>query len=429
MAQTEHPNLLRMLRVLIIGLVVVIVVLGFVLVIEAVVQSRLTHSMEQVDALANSTDTCVTCHRETTPGIVEQYSRSTMAAAEVTCRNCHEVEQDYPGAVSHEDTYVLNSPTPARCEICHTQEVTQFYQSRHALPAYVAMTGTDVLDEQHLAMYQTISEVEFGPEQTRNALYDIEGLAITRFACESCHNIGKPQGDGSAGQCQKCHLRHEFTLEQARKPETCNACHIGPDHPQWEIYQESPHGIAYATSGESWNWEADAGTLTVNDFPAPTCATCHFSGFGTASTTHDVGDRLTWYLFAPTSTRRNDWEDNLAQMQGVCQTCHNQTFIDTFYADADKGTEAINALVAQSNDIKGSLSEAGLLTDPPFDQSFDFVHFEHWHHWGRTAKFGMWMQGPDYTQWHGVYEMLSDLTEMHEIAEQMLDEAEAEAAK
>src|SRR5690606_39470413 len=93
----------------------------------------------------------------------------------------------------------------------------------------------------------------------RNALYHIEGPEITRFACESCHNVGRPAPDGSIGQCQKCHLRHEFSREQARKPETCNACHIGPDHPQWEIYQESPHGIAYATMGHTWNWEAAAG--------------------------------------------------------------------------------------------------------------------------------------------------------------------------
>src|SRR5262249_48964882 len=82
-------------------------------------------------------------------------------------------------------------------------------------------------------------------------------------------------------------------------PETCNACHIGPDHPQWEIYTESPHGIAYHTGGDRWHWDAKPGTLTVGDFPAPTCAICHMSGFGSQGTTHDVGDRLTWYLFAP----------------------------------------------------------------------------------------------------------------------------------
>jgi hypothetical protein len=268
---------------------------------------------------------------------------STMAAAEVNCRDCHEVDSDYPGAVEHEGTFVLNQPTPARCERCHSAEVAQFYQSRHSLPAYTAMTGTAGLSADHLAMYQAIPEGSFAPDKMRNALFAIEGPDITRFACESCHNIGRPQPDGSVGECQQCHLRHTFSLEQARKPETCNACHIGPDHPQWEIYQESPHGISYMTGGDRWNWEAEPGTLTVNDFPAPTCATCHFSGFGSAGTTHDVGDRLTWYLFSPLSERRPTWEDNRTACRRSAQ-CHTEVFVDDFYADADAATEAVNDL-------------------------------------------------------------------------------------
>jgi hypothetical protein len=408
-------------RLLVAGLVVVVAVLGLALLILAIGQSQTTaEQVAAVDALATSTDDCVVCHRQSTPGIVEQYGMSTMAAAEVNCRDCHEVASDYPGAVEHEGTFVLNQPTPARCERCHSAEVAQFYQSRHSLPAYTAMTGTAGLSADHLAMYQAIPEGSFAPDKMRNALFAIEGPDITRFACESCHNIGRPQPDGSVGECQQCHLRHTFSLEQARKPETCNACHIGPDHPQWEIYQESPHGISYMTGGDRWNWEAEPGTLTVNDFPAPTCATCHFSGFGSAGTTHDVGDRLTWYLFAPLSERRPTWEDNRTRMQTVCRECHNEVFVDDFYADADAATEAVNDLVRESDSIMAPVKAAGLLTDEPFDEPIDYTYFEAWHHWGRTAKFGTWMQGPDYTQWHGVYELLSDLAELRELAESKL---------
>jgi hypothetical protein len=411
----------RLPRLLVAGLVVVVAVLGLALLVMAVGQSATTaEQVEAVDALAASSDDCVVCHRQSTPGIVEQYGQSTMAAAEVGCRDCHQVSSDYPGAVEHEGTFVLNQPTPARCERCHSAEVAQFYQSRHSLPAYVAMTGAAGLNAEHLTMYQAIPEGSFAPDKMRNALFAIEGPAITRFACESCHNVGRPQPDGSVGECQQCHLRHTFSLEQARKPETCNACHIGPDHPQWEIYEESPHGIAYHTGGDDWNWEAEAGTLTVNDFPAPTCATCHFSGFGASGTTHDVGDRLTWYLFAPISERRPSWEDNRARMQAVCQECHNRAFLDDFYADADAATEAVNDLVRESDAIMAPVKAAGLLTEAPFDEPIDYTYFEAWHHWGRTAKFGVWMQGPDYTQWHGVYELLSDLSELTELAEAKL---------
>ncbi len=348
-----------------------------------------------------------------------------MAAAEVDCRDCHEVAEDYPGAVEHEGTNVLPQPTTAMCQPCHGAEVAQFNQSRHGLPAYVAYAGTGDLTPEQLDLYGSIPEGGFAPDKSRNALHALEGQAITRFACEMCHNVGEPQADGSVGECAKCHLRHEFSLEQARKPETCNHCHIGPDHPQWEIYQESPHGIAYATGGERWNWEAEAGTLTVNDFPAATCSICHMSGFGATSTTHDVGDRLTWYLFAPVSERRPAWQDNQTRMKNVCRECHNENFIETFYDEADAATEAVNAWVQESDEIIAPLQEQGLLTAEPFDEPIDFTHFELWHHWGRTAKFGAWMQGPDYVQWHGAYEVLSDLAELTEMALDKLSESGA----
>jgi hydroxylamine dehydrogenase len=429
MTQNGGKSPIRAMRVLTIGLVGVMVVLGLALVIQAIGRSAaLTEaaaaSAGRVDALATSRDACVDCHRDETPGIVQQYGYSTMAAAEVTCRDCHEVAADYPGAEEHEGTYILAGPTPARCQECHQVEVAEFTASRHSIPAYVAMVGAQDLDADMAAIYSAIPEGTYNPDQLRNALYALEGPEITRFACEGCHNIGLPQPDGSVGECQQCHLRHTFSLAQARQPETCNACHIGPDHPQWEIYQESAHGIAYATGGDSWNWDADPGSLSVTDFPAPTCATCHMSGFGDSPTTHDVGDRLTWYLFAPTSTRRPDWETNQTLMQGVCRECHSEDFILDFYTDADAATEAVNARVAEGSEVIAPLQEAGLLTDAPFDEPIDFVSFDLWHHWGRTAKFGVWMQGPDYTQWHGAYEMLRGLPELREMVADRLAGAE-----
>jgi len=178
------------------------------------------------------------------------------------------------------------------------------------------------------------------------------------------------------------------------------------------------------TDGDNWNWEAEPGTLTAVDLPAATCATCHMSGFGTTGTSHDVGERLSWYLFAPKSTRRPAWETNLARMQGVCISCHNGIFIDDFFTAADAATLAVNAWVDESDRILATLAKDGHLTDAPFDQPIDFVHFELWHHWGRTAKFGTWMQGADYVQWHGAYEVLSDLAELREIARELQEREE-----
>ena len=423
---SENNGPLRSGRLLIFGLLIVIIVLGAALIILAIGRAGTPATDEEVDALANSNDECVVCHRTTTPGIVKQYGASTMAMANVGCQQCHEVDETYPGAVEHEGSYVLSSPSTAMCEKCHASEVAQFNQSRHGLPAYVAYAGTADLTPEQLAMYEAIPEGSFAPDKSRNAIAELEGPAVRKFTCEDCHNVGVPAEDGSVGQCQKCHLRHEFSQEQARKPETCNHCHIGPDHPQWEIYQESPHGIAYLTMGHNWHWEAETGTLSVEDFPAPTCSICHMSGFGSTGTTHDVGDRLTWFLFKPISDRRPTWQDNKIRMQGVCLECHNTNFIEQFYTDADKATERVNEWVVESDGIMAPLQEGGLLTSEPFDEPIDFTYFNLWHHWGRTAKFGVWMQGPDYSQWHGAYEVLHDLAELREMAAEKLSRAAGE---
>ena len=418
-------------RVLIIAVVTVIIVAGLTFIVMAISQTGAPETAEPVNVLANSDDECVECHERNTPGIVEQYGHSTMAAAEVTCRDCHEVDSGYPGSVEHEGTNVLSSPSTAMCEKCHENEVAQYNRSRHGIPAYVAYAGQEGLSEEHAAVYAGIPEGGYSQDKVRarNSLHALEGPEITKFACEDCHDIGKPAPDGSIGQCQDCHIRHEFSLEQARKPETCNHCHIGPDHPQWEIYFESYHGISYATGGDDWNWEAEPGTLSVTDFPAPTCATCHISGFGPTGTTHDVGDRLTWYLAAPISERRPVWQENMDRMQGVCTECHNQNFIDEFYTNADKAVERVNEWVVESDEIMQPLKDNGLLTSEPFDEPIDFVYFNLWHHWGRTAKFGTWMGGPDYVQWHGAYEILHDMAELREMANEKLEEAGMEAGE
>jgi hydroxylamine dehydrogenase len=419
-------NFFQTFRLLFIGVIVTTLIVGLALILLTFSRAGKPLDTSQVNALKNSTDDCVTCHADVSPDIVQQFGYSTMAAADVTCRDCHEVSANYPAATSHEGTYVLSVPTTALCNQCHEEEVSEYTQSRHGLPAYVAVFGTENLSAGLMNLYQSIPEGGYAPDKSRNDIAALEGPDLTTFTCESCHNIGRPAADESVGQCVKCHLRHQFSLEQARKPETCNACHIGPDHPQWEIYHESAHGIIYETMGENWNWTAEAGTLSVVDFQAATCAICHMSGFGAAETTHDVGDRLTWYLFAPVSERRPDWESNLQRMQSVCLECHNSNFVSTLYDAADVATEKVNQWVKNSQDIIAPLNAANLLTSQPFDEPIDFTYFEIWHHWGRTTKFGVWMQGADYSQWHGAYEMLHSSAELQDMVNQKLSEAGAQ---
>jgi hydroxylamine dehydrogenase len=402
-----------------------VLILALLMTIALLVPSGAPVSAAAEPAAPTASVDCAGCHASETPGIMAQFEDSTMKDAGITCNNCHEVDEEYAGAIEHNGTYVLPSPSAARCAQCHEDNVDEFNQSRHGLPAYIAVIGSKDLSEDHLALYESIEEGSYSPDKSRNAIAAIEGEVMIRFTCLGCHNIGKPAEDGSVGQCQKCHLRHEFSLEQVRRPETCGQCHIGPDHSQWEIYQESPHGVAYLTGSDDWNWDADVDKVTVEDFPAPTCAICHMGAFGDeVEATHDIGERLTWYLFAPTSTRRPNWENNQATMQAVCSECHSSPYIEAFYEDADKATERVNEFVEESNEIIAPLKEQDLLTDEPFDEPIDFLFFDIWHYWGRTAKFGVWMQGPDYAQWHGIYELLDDMADLREEVAEKLSESE-----
>ena len=175
MAEDHQPQgLLASSRLVIIGILVVIIVPALAFVIAAIGRSIVAEPGDAAPVALNNSNACVACHRKTTPGIIEQYSRSSMAAANVTCQNCHEVEAGYPGGVAHHGTYVLNVPTTAKCATCHQNEVAQFNASRHGLPAYVAMWGADGLSDEHLAIYQSIPEGTFNPDRMRNALFEKE---------------------------------------------------------------------------------------------------------------------------------------------------------------------------------------------------------------------------------------------------------------
>jgi hydroxylamine dehydrogenase len=78
-------------------------------------------------------------------------------------------------------------------------------------------------------------------------------------------------------------------VAEARMPEACDQCHLGPDHPQIEIYEESKHGTIYHAYKDEYNFNAAGGTWTAGvDYRAPTCAACHMSGAGKEPTSHDV---------------------------------------------------------------------------------------------------------------------------------------------
>jgi len=363
-------------------------------------------------------DRCATCHRRVSPDIVNQFATSTMAQAGVKCIDCHGVDRGTPLGKDHEGFFIVAVPTPKRCGRCHPSETREYNHSRHGAPAWVALSGLDDFTPDQQKIVEAIPEANRGQNgiltATRNSLFDIEGPSVTPAACQTCHAIGKPNADGSIGNCNKCHLRHEFSLEQARKPDICGRCHLGPDHPHIEIYHESPHGVMYLSGGERWNWRQRPGRLTTLDMPAPTCATCHMSGFGSQGTTHDVGARLSKFLFAAVTTDRPNAVEGREAMKAICANCHTPPLIEAEYQKADSVTTFVNAKVREASGIIEGLVSDGIIPKTPFATQISYDAFDLWHYYGRTAKFGAYMQGPDFVQWHGVYPLLKMLNKVKE---------------
>ncbi|MGD2104014.1 MAG: multiheme c-type cytochrome [Anaerolineae bacterium] len=70
-------------------------------------------------------------------------------------------------------------------------------------------------------------------------------------------------------------LAHLFSVAVAREPSICGNCHIGPDHPQKEIYEESKHGVSFLENREGMNLDAKPWVLFQDYSAAPTCVTRH----------------------------------------------------------------------------------------------------------------------------------------------------------
>jgi len=104
-------------------------------------------------------------------------------------------------------------------------------------------------------------------------------------------------------------------------------------------------------------------------------------------------------------------------MKAICANCHSGQFIDEQYKQADSITSYINSKVEEATQIIQGLINDKIITEKPFVNKVSYDAFDLWHYYGRTAKFGAYMQGPDFVQWHGVYPLLEQLEKLKEDAE------------
>ena len=353
------------------------------------------------ERLSPETQKCLGCHGAM-PGIVKQWEGSAHWGSGVGCFECHQAKKGDKDAAEHYGFSVATIVSPKDCGLCHTREAAEQQASHHA-------EAGNILNSKDALLGQTLGgepAVAVGCRQCHGSIVKTSPDGSLDPATWPNTGIGRVNPDGSKGTCSACHTRHRFSKAQARKPEVCGKCHLGPDHPQKEVYEESKHGILYRAFEDELNMGNPKWVAGEDYFDAPTCASCHISAAVGRPVTHDVGTHLSWDLRAPVSQRTENWEKKLAAMKMACSACHGASFVDGFYTQFDEAVALYNDKFAiPAKEIRELLMDKGVISKADFDDKLDWTYWELWHHEGRRARHGAAMSGPDYAWWNGFYDV------------------------
>lgn len=275
-----------------------------------------------IPAMSEDAIPCTQCHEKSSPGLVVEWRRSSMARSGMQCTDCH--------GTSHtkaEDADKAVRPTIAACGRCHEKQAQRFALGKHGMA------------EKALAIPPMGKKVKS------------QAPIIFERACATCHN----EICGGGGQCDACHSGHRFSAQEARKPEACLPCHMG-NHPQYEAYSNSRHGALYRMRG------LDAG--------APTCSTCHlpqgdhmvktsWGFFGVRGEEPDAeraanqtivrgAVEMLGPILAPDSYRPDmgQWSELRENMLHVCAQCHTRSMAKKHLSAGDQVVAAANKIAA-----------------------------------------------------------------------------------
>ena len=348
---------------------------------------------------------CLSCHQDNNPGLYQQWKNSAHGDNDIGCYDCHAADPEDADAFEHNGATIATLVTPKDCGQCHAEIAEQTSNSYHAHAGEILDSNDAYLA--HAAGGEPIAMV--GCESCHGAKVKIDENSPNKLSPKTWPNsgIGRINPDGSKGSCNACHSRHSFSAAQARQPENCGKCHLGPDHPQKEIYEESKHGIAYFSHKDKMALDSEEWIVGKDYYEAPTCATCHMSATSNQPITHDVGDRISWTLRPPVSKNKENWEEKRQSMQDVCLNCHQQRFVDGHYYQYDALVRLYNEKFAKpAGEIIKLVKSEKLLENPAaFSNPIEWEYWELWHHEGRRARMGAAMMGPDYAWWHGIYDV------------------------
>ncbi|MBF0175556.1 MAG: hydroxylamine oxidoreductase [Magnetococcales bacterium] len=368
------------------------------------------------DALSKESATCVSCHTEDNRGLYQQWGRSRHYGANVGCYECHRAEPGDPDAFMHKKFLISVMVTPKDCGRCHEGATREFGQSVHARAGEIegSMSHTMATVVQGMPEESMRAAGQHGCVQCHGSKVKVKPSGKLDATSWPNSGVGRINPDGSKGACSACHQRHEFSLVQARHPDTCGKCHVGPVHAQKEIYGESKHGINFYANQDRMNVHSSKWIPGEDYDVSPTCATCHMSATVDAPLSHDVSQRISWDLRAPVSFKVGKdsaesatlWKENRKRMQAVCSACHLESIIGNFYQQFDNVVILYNDKFGKpGQELMESLLREGLRTPADFDESIEWTWFEIWHHAGRRVRQGASMQAPDFVQWRGFYEI------------------------
>ncbi|GJQ25368.1 MAG: hypothetical protein HBSAPP02_04000 [Phycisphaerae bacterium] len=442
------------------------------------------HKMPMSTVLAltpESSRNCVDCHAQSSPAIVEHWKGSTHAHKGVGCVECHQAEKGDADGFDHYGVHVATVVSPRDCARCHVKESEEFAVSHHSKGGNILASLDNILAETAEGMRGFFNPHSPTPGME---ITQVNGMASATLGCRQCHGgkvglmtkdggmvtvddlkpgpdgkptntivlanllrneegkpryhpdtwpntgIGRINLDGSLGSCSACHSRHDFSPRRARQPESCGKCHMGPDHPQKEIYEESKHGIAFRDLKDQMNLDSESWILGKDYSAAPTCATCHMSGNtkNGGRITHDPGERISWTNRPPISLVMDVDKDHKIvtetdpakraalivdtaeqkrnRMKDVCLHCHTPDYVNGFYTQYDNLVVLFNEKFAKAGKrVITAFHDQGLLTKQDFDEEIEWTWYLLWHHEGRRARMGASMMGPDYTHWHGMFEV------------------------
>ena len=429
-----------------------------------------------------TTEQCLACHNTRDKGIVAGWEHSKHARAGVGCVACHVVPKNYPTAYKNhplqgENWDVQLAVSSITCAKCHPTEVTQFMNSGHARAAsqwlagnqdphgyamtklaynYEGMRGDNPSLNGHAGMGKGI-DPDFKVNQDNP---ELAALTVAN-TCVQCHGAvitlnkqGVPNPDiwpsdgmaslypdGGVGNCTACHSRHKFSAAEARQPEACATCHLGPDHPDKEVFDSSVHGHIFVTNSKDYDFSTGK-QIPGKTLRAATCFTCHMSGINGLKPTHNISTRLYWNIWAPKSFKRDkgvetagwDWYKNRklsrgnpgasnvqgpeaarSEMKQVCATCHETTFTDNFFARADAQITLYNQYNTIAAKMLDDLKAKGLIKSDLWADPFFKLYYYSWHHEGRRMRQGAAMGSADFAHWHGSFEVMQDIREMKDI--------------